>query len=201
MQSFILCLILSQFVRALTNAGQTRCRSGSAHQRIACDRFEVAPVPRIAAKARLAKDEIAACKSAKIEAAVLDALRHELRDPQVTAEYVRTYHEERSNLAAKSARQHKALQKRIDGLKREIDRLVNGIANGIGDPAILGARATERHQERLALIETLEQAEQPVEPIALHCKRSTNCCCFFLDGMALRQRRCASPGQRGRSIL
>jgi hypothetical protein len=103
-----------------------------------------------------------------IEGAVLDALRQELRDPQVTAEYVQTYHEERRSLAAKSVRQHKTLQKRIDGLKREIDRLVDGIAKGIGDPAILGARATERHQERLALIETLEQAEQPVEPIALH---------------------------------
>lgn len=73
---------------------------------------------------------------------MLDALRQELGDPQVTAEYVRTYHEERRSLAAKSVRQHKTLQKRIDGLKREIDRLVDGIAKGIGDPAILGARAT-----------------------------------------------------------
>jgi site-specific DNA recombinase len=64
-----------------------------------------------------------------------------MRHPSVTAEYVRTYHEEHKRLAAKSTakRAHLELRRRIN---REIDRLVDAIAKGYGDPAILGPRSS-----------------------------------------------------------
>jgi site-specific DNA recombinase len=53
---------------------------------------------------------------------------------------------------------------------REINRLVDGIAKGLGDPAVLGPRSTELYHQKLALMDKLNQADQPVEAIALHPK-------------------------------
>ena len=64
------------------------------------------------------------------------------------AEYVRTYHEERKRLAAQADAKRARLDRRLGELNREIGRLVDAIAKGQGDPAVLGPRSTELKPER-----------------------------------------------------
>lgn len=53
-----------------------------------------------------------------------------MRHPSVIAEYVRTYHEERKRLAAKSNAKRAHFELRLGEINREIDRLVDAIAKG-----------------------------------------------------------------------
>jgi site-specific DNA recombinase len=83
-----------------------------------------------------------------IENAVLSGLHTELRTPAVLSEFVKTYHEERARLAVTNVEQRTRLSRRVEQISREIHRLVNAIAQGHGDPAVLGARMKELVQER-----------------------------------------------------
>ena len=102
-----------------------------------------------------------------IEAAVLGALRGELRHPDVIAEFVRTYHEERKRLASESGAQHAAAGRRLGEVRREIDRIVDGVAKGVLDPAIFGPRASELNAERKAVEDELAAAG-PAPVVTLH---------------------------------
>ena len=62
-----------------------------------------------------------------------------MRHPSVIAEYVRTYHEERKHLEAQPNAKRVHLELRHGEINREIDRLVDAIAKGHSDPAILGS--------------------------------------------------------------
>jgi site-specific DNA recombinase len=101
-----------------------------------------------------AAKESGTCSDAKtfyldtVEKAVLGGLRAELRAPKVIAEYVRTYLEERKQLAASSNAKRQRLEQQLGQLNREIDRLVDAIAKGYGDPAVLGPRSSALDAER-----------------------------------------------------
>jgi hypothetical protein len=69
-----------------------------------------------------------------------------MRHPRVIAEYVRTYHEERKRLSATAQAKRAHLELRLGELNREIDRLVDAIAKGHGNPAVLGPRWFMRWQ-------------------------------------------------------
>lgn len=121
-----------------------------------------------------AAKESGTCSDAKtfyldaVEKAVLGGLRAEMRAPKVIAEYVRAYLEERKRLAASSNTKRKRLEQQLGQLNREIDRLVDAIAKGHGDPAVLGPRSTALDTERKRISEEL-QAESPAPQIvALH---------------------------------
>lgn len=101
-----------------------------------------------------------------IEAAVLETLRAELRHPEVIAEFVRTYHEERKRLASTLGVRRAAAERRRGEIAREIDRLVDAIAKGHGDPAILGPRASALDTERKAI--DIELAAEPERIVTLH---------------------------------
>lgn len=103
-----------------------------------------------------------------VEAAVLNGLTTELRHPDVIAEYVRTYHAERKRLAADADRKRARLERRLGELNREIDRLVDAIAKGLGDPAVLGPRSTFLDGERKAVAAELAEATPTTEAVALH---------------------------------
>jgi hypothetical protein len=77
---------------------------------------------------------------ASVESAVLSGLRKELQHPDLIAEYVRTYHAERQRLAAAANRNIIRLERRRGEIDREVSRLVDGIAKGLGDPQPLGDR-------------------------------------------------------------
>jgi site-specific DNA recombinase len=121
-----------------------------------------------------AATESGTCRDAKtfylesVERAVLAGLQAEMRHPRVIAEYVRTYHEERKRLAAQADAKRSRIERRLGELNREIDRLVDAIAKGHGDPAVLGPRSTELNDERKRVSVELMAEPPGTEVIALH---------------------------------
>lgn len=103
-----------------------------------------------------------------VESAVLAGLRSELKSPKVLAEYVKTYHEERKRLSAETDANRVRLERRADQLMHEIDRLVDHLAKGIGDPRVLGPRSTELHDERERVLAELAKAPPSFEVVSLH---------------------------------
>jgi site-specific DNA recombinase len=103
-----------------------------------------------------------------IERAVLSALRAELRSPAALTEYVKAYHEERARLAAESVAQRSTLSRRLDEIERETQRLVDGIAKGHGDPAVLGRRMNELVLERRRHEDALSTFPEANRTVALH---------------------------------
>ncbi len=103
-----------------------------------------------------------------VEAAVLNGLTAELRHPEVIAEYVRTYHTERKRLAADANRKRLQLERRLGELNREIDRLVDAIAKGQGDPAVLGPKSTLLDGDRKKITAELAETAPTTEAVALH---------------------------------
>jgi hypothetical protein len=121
-----------------------------------------------------AAKESGICSDAKtfyldtVERAVLGGLRAELRAPKVIAEYVRTYLEERKRLAASSNAKRQRLEQQLGQLNREIDRLVDAIAKGYGDPAVLGPRSGSLDAERKRISEELQREPPAPNAVALH---------------------------------
>ena len=103
-----------------------------------------------------------------VESAVLGGLESEMRHPQVIAEYVRTYHEERKRLSAKANAKRVHLELRLGELNREIDRLVDAIAKGHGDPAVLGPRSSALNEERKQVAMELKVEPAVNDTISLH---------------------------------
>jgi site-specific DNA recombinase len=103
-----------------------------------------------------------------VESAVLAGLKAEMRHPSVIAEYVRTYHEERKRLAAAADAKRSRLERRLSALNREIDRLIDAIAKGHGDPAVLGPRSTALNEERKQVATELSAEPSTTDVISLH---------------------------------
>ncbi len=104
----------------------------------------------------------------------------EMRHPDVIAEYVKTYHEERKRLAMVAAKQRSRRERRITEIRREIDRLVDGIAKGLGGPHILGDRMLDDRmkvlvRERSELTAELEAATAAENAVALHRATLARC--------------------------
>ena len=101
-----------------------------------------------------------------VEKAVLSGLSAELRHPDVIAEWIRTYQAERRRLASEQDKRRAHALRRIGEITREIDRLVDAIAKGHGDPAILGPRSTALAKEKTSLEAEFSEAPAPV--VGLH---------------------------------
>jgi hypothetical protein len=98
----------------------------------------------------------------------LAGLENEMRHPLVIAEYVRTYHEERKRLSAKANAKRAHLELRLGELNREIDRLVDAIAKGHGNPAVLGPRSSVLNEERKQVTMELNLEPASNDAISLH---------------------------------
>jgi site-specific DNA recombinase len=103
-----------------------------------------------------------------IESAVLAGLRAELKSPALLTEYVKTYHEERAKLAAGNIQRRAAAERRLPEIEREIDRLVDAIAKGYGDPPILGGRINELKSERVQLAAEIAAMPSAEKVVTLH---------------------------------
>jgi site-specific DNA recombinase len=101
-----------------------------------------------------------------VESAVLSGLRKELQHPDLIAEYVRTYQAERQRLAMAASRNGTRLERRRGEIDREVARLVDGIAKGIGDPKPLGDRMKVICAERRDIEAQLEAADAKPLPVA-----------------------------------
>ena len=121
-----------------------------------------------------AATESGSCSDAKtfyldtVESAVLSGLKAELRQPRVIAEYVRTYHEERMKLAAQSKAKSRRLERRLGEINRELERVIDGIAKGTGDPVLLGRRTFELGGESRKIEAELKAQPPSAELVALH---------------------------------
>jgi DNA invertase Pin-like site-specific DNA recombinase len=108
------------------------------------------------------------CYVEDIEVVVIDGLRAELKAPDVLKEYAREYHAERQRLAATASRDATRLEKRRGEIAREVDRLVDLLAKGIGDPQPLGDRMNVIMAEGREIDAQLEAARAKPTVVALH---------------------------------
>jgi site-specific DNA recombinase len=121
-----------------------------------------------------AATESGSCSDAKtfylntVESAVLSGLKAELRQPRVIAEYVRTYHDERVKLAAQSDAKARRLERRLGEINRELERVIDGIAKGTGDPILLGRRTFELGAESRKMEAELKAQPPSADVVALH---------------------------------
>jgi hypothetical protein len=103
-----------------------------------------------------------------IEALVFEGLRDELAHPEAIAEYVKTYNEERRRLARQNGDREKHLTRRAGEIARELERLVDAIAKGIGDLDAIGTRMKALQQERDQVKAQLAAAAQADQVVTLH---------------------------------
>lgn len=102
-----------------------------------------------------------------VEERVLAALQSQLAAPDLLAEYVRVYHEERRRLASSTRDNRKDLEKRQAELAAAIERIVDRIVDGTAPDALV-ARMNAMETERKQIATTLAGLEDEAEPIALH---------------------------------
>ena len=104
-----------------------------------------------------------------IETAVVDGLRERLQDEAVLGEAVREYHAERQRLAAASARGRIEAERRLDELRRQIERLVDAIANGTATAAV-GRRLRELETQEAELAAEIEVLRAETDVVTMHPK-------------------------------
>lgn len=103
-----------------------------------------------------------------VENAVLSGLKAELRRPDMIAEYVRTYHDERQRLASEAIGNRARLERRLASNDREAEKITDYLIKGIGNVARLDARAKELMAEEEALRCELAASPEPPMPLSLH---------------------------------
>ncbi|MCS0501424.1 recombinase family protein [Ancylobacter mangrovi] len=103
-----------------------------------------------------------------VERVVVDGLRTELRDPQLIAEYVRTYQEERRRLAGEETARRGRIEQKLGETTRAIGRLVDALAAGLASAASVRERLQELEAEKVRLGEEHAALAPPVDVVALH---------------------------------
>ncbi len=104
----------------------------------------------------------------KIEHLVIDALRHQLSDPTLLREYVKTYREERNRIEAAARRGHASLERDLAKSKAEIQRTINSIAKGLITDEEAAAILTPARLEIARIGAELATAETHTNVIELH---------------------------------
>jgi hypothetical protein len=103
----------------------------------------------------------------KIEAAALDGLREVLKQPDYLAIYVKAYNEERSRLARGAVRDRSKLERRAGEIKRDIERLIDSIVQGVPADTI-APRIQALEAERLSVSQQLAAADNDQKVITIH---------------------------------
>ena len=103
-----------------------------------------------------------------IEEVVVTGLRNELRDPQLIAEYVKTYHEERRRLLGGVATERNRREQKLAETKRAIDRLVDALAGGLTTATAIREKPLALETERAQLEAQLAEPQPATDVITLH---------------------------------
>jgi len=103
-----------------------------------------------------------------VEAVVVDGLRGHLRHPHLIKVFVSSYNAERRRLASTAGRDREVLTMRLDGCRREYDRLLKAYQKGILSDEDAEAMLPKLRDERAAIERDLEQADVAPRVIALH---------------------------------
>lgn len=104
----------------------------------------------------------------RIEAAVIDGLRHHLDHPQLISDYAEAYNEERKRLRAASGNQRAKLMRRQGEVTREIERAIDAIVKHGIDPTTLAERIKALETERDGIAADLERIGEAATIIVLH---------------------------------
>ncbi|MDR3570967.1 MAG: recombinase family protein [Candidatus Pacebacteria bacterium] len=104
----------------------------------------------------------------KIEDLVLRTLSAELRHPAAITEYVRTYHEERKRLVAAAGALRGTLERKLQEVRREMDRLIDAVAKGILTPELVRSKIKDADREREQILEKLSQVDTVENVVVLH---------------------------------
>lgn len=104
----------------------------------------------------------------RIEAGVIDALRAELDQPELIAEFVKTYHDERRRLAGSESRARAKGETRLAELERQIERLVDAIARGGAAFDAMRGKLEDLDRERRDLAASLAASAAPENVVTFH---------------------------------
>jgi site-specific DNA recombinase len=104
----------------------------------------------------------------RIEAGVVESLRAEIDQPELIAEYVRTYHEERRRAAGDDSRERAKAETRLGEVDRQITRMVEAIAEGGAAFAALRGKLEELDRERRDLAASLAASAGPRNIVTFH---------------------------------
>jgi site-specific DNA recombinase len=119
----------------------------------------------------------------KIEAAVLDGLREVLKDPGYFETYLRAYNDERTRLARGAVKDRTKLERRTGEIKRELDRLVDSIVQGM--PAdVIAPKARALEAEKASIAEQLMAADDKRKMVSVHPAAIKN---YLKDVAAMRE--------------
>ena len=102
-----------------------------------------------------------------IEQRVLSALQTQLANPEMVAEYISTYHEERTRLLKEARRDIADREKHLTTLTADIERIVDLMIKGTA-PKAMEARIHAMEAEQRALASELAALKQEDSSIALH---------------------------------
>jgi site-specific DNA recombinase len=99
-----------------------------------------------------------------LEALILDALRQRLMAPDLVEEFVRAFQKEINLQRREDEAHHDAKRRELAAIKRQLDGLVDAIADGLRAPG-LQQRLDELEARRIAIEQTLAA---PPSPVRLH---------------------------------
>lgn len=103
-----------------------------------------------------------------VERVVIDALAAELRSPEHVVRFVEIYVQERKRLVTESNRAKASLAKKVAQKKREMDRIVDAIANGSVNAPDVRHKMDALRSERDRLQAELESVPTLPEVVELH---------------------------------
>ena len=104
----------------------------------------------------------------KVERLVVDSLRVQLADPELIAEYVKAYREERARIAGEARRQRSTLERQLAAAKATIQRTVESIGKGLITDAEAVSVLEPARRERDRLEAELASAEEETNVVELH---------------------------------
>ena len=129
--------------------GKVRIRCSAQRESGSCDNRQIVYLP-------------------SVEAAVIDGMREHLRDPRLIEVFVKRYNAERKRLASTADRDRGRIAARLDGCRREYDRLLAAFAKGFLSEDDAEATLPKLREERAALEAELAQIKESPQVIALH---------------------------------
>jgi site-specific DNA recombinase len=104
-----------------------------------------------------------------IERAVIDGLKDQLAHPGLIEEFLRAYIAERRRLAGTKRREASKAHQRLGEVRREMDRIIDAVANGHFTGPMTRERMDSLYAERTDLEAEIERVEREASPtVALH---------------------------------